>query len=393
MTLALVPFAAMLSAAMTLRDRTIRNVLAFGSVVVTGALASGCLPASPEGPGSNSAIDATSDMLAGGDAAAEAPNPPTFDGSFADFVSPPSPCNGWSQLCDRTYDRVSFPATHASMATSNPPWDFPAQTKSILQQLDDSIRTLMLEVHDVNGVLTLCLQSCDEGSLPLAGQLAQVQQFLATNPREVVTLIIDNRVDASRVASALDDAELSGFLHPQATDAGWPTLGSLITEGQRLVVFVEDATGAPSTLLPLWSFAWATGPDFHTSGDLTCASALGDAKNPLMLVLHFLTTADGVADAGEGGTPVLDSGALTSDGGEPIWTDAPLSGHASAALAATVNSDPFLFDRIQACQVQDSQLPSFVAVDFYDSSDVVTATQILNGLVPVSFAGQDGSTK
>lgn len=375
------------------------------SYAVFGALAFGCLSGSPDGSRSNPTLDAMAGTLADADASAPS-SPEPFDGALSDISTSISlPCNTWPQLCDRTYDKISFPTTHASMAYATPPWDFPAQRKSILQQLDDSIRALMLEVHDVAGVLTLCLQDCESGSLPLAGQLAQVQQFLAVNPREVVTLIIDNRVDPSRVASALGDAQLMAFLHPQAPGDPWPTLGSLISEGQRLVVFVEDATGAQSTLLPLWSFAWATGPDFHSAGDMTCAPALGNGASPLLLVLNYLTTPDAVADGEGGGAPNLDGGVMDDAADAPVGdledseseatsTDAPLSGHASDTLAPDVNSDPFLINRLEACQLQYSQLPNFVAVDFYDTSDVVTATQILNGLVPANFAEEaDGSTK
>jgi hypothetical protein len=138
---------------------------------------------------------------------------------------------------------------------------------------------------------------------------------------------------------------------------------------------------------------------------MTCAPALGNGASPLLLVLNYLTTPDAVADGEGGGAPNLDGGVMDDAADAPVGdledseseatsTDAPLSGHASDTLAPDVNSDPFLINRLEACQLQYSQLPNFVAVDFYDTSDVVTATQILNGLVPANFAEEaDGSTK
>ena len=54
-------------------------------------------------------------------------------------------CNGWPQLCERPYDRVTYPVAHAAMANSASFWTYPAQDKNLRAQLDDSIRGLMLE--------------------------------------------------------------------------------------------------------------------------------------------------------------------------------------------------------------------------------------------------------
>jgi hypothetical protein len=58
------------------------------------------------------------------------------------------------------------------------------------------------------------------------------------------------------------------------------------------------------------------------------------------------------------------------------------AGDPSPALAADVNTNPFLLDRLRACLSSYGRAPTFVAVDFYDRSDVMLATQIMNGLVP-----------
>src|SRR5262245_53522240 len=62
-------------------------------------------------------------------------------------AAPPLPCNGFSSLCDRSYDRVVFLGTHASMASGGS-WFRPAQGRTIGQQLaNGGVRALMLEVH------------------------------------------------------------------------------------------------------------------------------------------------------------------------------------------------------------------------------------------------------
>ena len=193
----------------------------------------------------------------------------------------------------------------------------------------------------------------------MRGSWGDVCAFLQDNPREVVTLIFDNQVPAARVAAALEQADLARWLYAQPRGAAWPTLGALIERNERLVVFVSDATDAPATLLPLWELAFATRPDFHAPADITCAPARGDASRAFLLVLHILTSA--------------------SDGGA--------AGHASPELAAQINFYPFLINRLRACELQHGRLPSFVAVDFYDQSEVVRATQELSGLIPAARTG------
>ena len=141
------------------------------------------------------------------------------------------------------------------MANLSPLFAHPAQRKSIRAQLDDTIRALMLEVHDRDGSLALCLGDCQGGSVAFGSGLDEVRAFLSDNPRDVVTLIVENHVAADRVAAGLDQAGLGAFLLAQTLDAPWPTLRQMIARGERLVVFVDDAAGAPATLLPLGSFA------------------------------------------------------------------------------------------------------------------------------------------
>jgi hypothetical protein len=321
-------------------------------------------------PGPPSASDGGGDTLPerGDDAVG-----PSFDsiGPSIDMAAGP-PCNAWPALCDRPYDQVVFPATHASI-TFGQNWKYPAQKKGIRAQLDESIRALMFEVHDLGGDLVACSQDCAEGHVLFRAGLDDVRAFLDDNPRQVLTLFIDNRVPAARVASAFDDAKLASLLHPQSPAAPWPTLGDLIARGERVVVFVDESAGAPATLLPFDGFAWKTGANFHVAGEMNCDAVRGDRHDPLMLVPHVLTEPRPVqaADASDAGP--------TGDGDASV---PEVPGFPSETLAQQVNRNPFLLERLAACRAQQNRLPTFVAVDFYDTSDVVSATQKLSGLVP-----------
>jgi hypothetical protein len=280
-----------------------------------------------------------------------------------DFPDPPgSPCNAWEELCDVAYDDVSFPVAHAAMANTASFWDFPAQRKPLRTQLDDSIRGLMLEVHLEDGELSLCFHDCAEGRGDLLSELRHVREFLDDNPREVVTLLVDNRAPAEEFAAVAAAAGLDAYLFSAEVTAGWPTLGELVEDGTRLVIFVQDAAGAPPGYRELRASIASTGDGFGQARDLDCEVAQGDEAASMLLVQHILVARDGASGAGgEGG-----AGAL---------------GRPSAALAETVNRDPFMSERLALCAASFGRNPTFVAVDFYDESDIIGATQRLGGLI------------
>jgi hypothetical protein len=269
-------------------------------------------------------------------------------------TSSPEPCNGWPELCERRYDRVTFPATHASAAAGSP-FKYPAQKRGVRAQLDDNIRAIALAIYDLDGDVVVCSEDCAEGHVVHTTALGDLRAFLDDNPRQVVTLFVENHVPAALVAGLLEEDGLSTFLLTWHAGDPWPTLGQMIASGRRLVVFADDTAGAPDTLVPSSPWMFSTSADFHSPGEMNCDARAGDPHSTFMLVQHFLTA------------PV--------DGSRP-------HGYPSEELAEEINHNPLLIDRLTGCRAQYNRAPSFVAVDFYDASDVVAATQTLNGLGP-----------
>jgi hypothetical protein len=310
-----------------------------------------------------------------GGAASPDAGPPTlgFGGAPAPTLPHGPPCNGRAELCDRRYDQVAVPVTHAAMANTADLWSFPAQTRNLRQQLDDSIRGLWLEVRALDGKPALCFGDCGQGHTSLRTEFGQVRSFLDANPREIVTLLVDNYVPASDIVAALDAADLTRTLGGPDAEAGWPTLADLIASNTRLVVFLRDAAGAPAECQPLDAWVRRTTRHAQSVRDLTCEITEGAADAPLLLVNEFLVQADDGAALGQGG----------GEGGAAGAAASTPPGRPSLELAASVNHNPELTTRLQRCASSLGQIPNFVAVDFYDASDVVTATQQLNGLIPV----------
>jgi hypothetical protein len=285
------------------------------------------------------------------------------------------PCNGWPVLCDRRYDEQVVATTRGAPADASPPFRYPAQRVGLRTQLDDGIRGLMLEVHETEGRLAFCSGSCLDGSSSVEAGLLDVAGFLADNPREIVTLFIDNRVAAPLIAAMFDRTKLTDQVFVRGDAAAWPTLREMIDQGRRLVVFLSDVRGAEAVFESTSARVATTRSEFQTPGEMICGLAPGQsqgAQSKLLLVYHTLSVC----------APV-DAGGLQVDAdGEEGDAGALFSCVPDEALAATINKNPFLIGRLRGCTEEHGRRPTFVAVDFEDSSDVMGASQKLAGLVP-----------
>jgi len=264
-----------------------------------------------------------------------------------------TPCNGHDEYCSKRYDELCQAATHDSVANSPDFWQVPAQSKSVREQLNASIGALMLSVYDDSGTLSVCRGDCDEGNTALASVLGSVRDFLDANPRQVVTLLLDSSVEASRVQREFEALELDHFAIAQAENAPWPTLGQMIESGSRLVVFSNAPDATAAWLLPRDVWIWETARDWTSLTSMKCNPAVGDRTRPLALIHHNLVD--------------------TADGG---------SHDPSVVLATTANAFAVVTERLEACASQSSRVPNFVAVDFAAVGDVVGATQVMNGVRP-----------
>jgi hypothetical protein len=117
------------------------------------------------------------------------------------------------------------------------------------------------------------------------------------NPNDVVTLLMVNIDDLpmSMYASVFESTGMSSLAYspPSAnlTNTAWPTLGSLINNGTRLVAFVD--TEADYSTVPYiiseFTNVWETAYDLtDTTFDCDVNRTQGDTSNQLYLINHFL---------------------------------------------------------------------------------------------------------
>jgi hypothetical protein len=302
-------------------------------------------------------------------------------------------CDGSPAICAKRLDQVVFPGTHNSFAAADEPgWHFANQRFAISRQLDDGIRALLLDVHngvpsddglvrtdfaaegaDANKVaaalppralglaerlagplgigmpagkprLYLCHTLCELGAEPLAPELGAIAAFLDAHPRTFLVVIVEDYVPAARIAAAFRAAGLAAQAATLPRDAPLPTVGRLLGEGKRLVVFSEKRGGEPAWYMPAFSFIQDTPLGANRPDQLSCERFRGDADSPLLLINHWI----------------------------PPFPPSP-------RLNAAIGTAAFLRRRVRRCMRERGEEGAIVAVDFYERTAVVRVARELNG--------------
>ncbi|MEZ5236545.1 MAG: hypothetical protein R2749_28200 [Acidimicrobiales bacterium] len=194
----------------------------------------------------------------------------------------------------------------------------------------------------------LCHGYCELGATPASEGFGQLREFLEHNPDEVVLLYVQDSTEPGDTVRALDDAGLARYAYAHPDGAPWPTLGSMIANGTRLVVLAEQHGGTEGT--PAWfqrAFALTqdTPYDAARPEQLSCAANRGPADAPLFLLNHWLAAGPAVEDQ-----------------------------------ARLLNDAAFLDAHVQRCRVERGRPVNVIAVNFVDIGDVVGATARANGL-------------
>ncbi|OJJ49605.1 hypothetical protein ASPZODRAFT_128091 [Penicilliopsis zonata CBS 506.65] len=155
------------------------------------------------------------------------------------------PCNGYPEFCARQYSNITMVTAH------NSPFVRPGniasnQALDVTSQLNDGIRMLQFQTHLVNGTMYLCHTSCELLNMgPLEDYLTTVAKWMKKNPYDVVTILVGNGdyVAPGNYTSAFQNSGILDYVYtpsviPMSVD-DWPTLSSMILNGNRLVVFMD----------------------------------------------------------------------------------------------------------------------------------------------------------
>ncbi|KAJ7084558.1 PLC-like phosphodiesterase [Mycena belliarum] len=285
-------------------------------------------------------------------------------------------CNGRAEFCSRLYSNVTYVGAHDSFAFSADPFALARdQEVDIPTQLSLGVRLLQVQAHMNGNVLHFCHTSCnlfDGGSV--LSYLKLVKTFLDANPDEVLTLLFTNPEGLSPATvwkPLFDAAGLTNLTYvppslPVKQNA-WPTLGSMLDSGTRVVVFLDsqaDGAHPTPTLLPEFSMIWET-PFSVTNASFPCS--VDRIHGPLAteehmyLINHSLNT--NIIPIGDG--------VIIPD---PL--DAPHTNGVPSILAHANECAP----------LGGGRAPSFVLLDFVNLGAGFQAADVLNGVSPTGSA-------
>jgi hypothetical protein len=302
-------------------------------------------------------------------------------------------CNGEAALCDRRVEEVVFPGAHNAMSNQDiPDWMFPHHQAGLVPMLQDGIRAFAIDMHygfpggariktDFDGKsaaklteavgpeaaaiaerirntlvgadegrrgVYFCHGFCELGAYEVTPVLREMRDFLVANPDEVIILIIEDYVSTADIVKAFDDAQMTDLVYKGPVDAPWPTLRTLITMNQRVIVFIESNTPGVPWLRPVDGQIQETPYTFHGVAELSCKPNRGGTNGSLFLLNTWIET-----------TP----------------TPKPSN-------AEIVNAHDALLARARKCERERRHLPNILLVDFYRSGDVVGVAREMNGEEP-----------
>lgn len=295
-------------------------------------------------------------------------------------VSPSAPreCQGSARLCDRPYDEVAYLTSHNAMSTTVDRFIGPLQDPAITTQLDDGVRALQIDTYRwerpdeitarldgsdftgeqrtliaaaVNKVnpprdgLWLCHAVCRAGAVELVPTLRTIGDWMNDHPTDVLTLIVQDAITAEDTAEAIDQAGLTDLVHTPDPDPAepWPTLGEMIDDGRRLVVFAEQADGPQAWYRNFYRYGMETPFSFRSPDEMSCTPHRGGTGKRLFLLNHFITDAGG-----------------------------------SRLDAGKVNARRYVLDRVQDCERERGRPVNFIAVDYTTIGDARGAVDTLN---------------
>ncbi|KAG0322469.1 hypothetical protein BGZ99_003337 [Dissophora globulifera] len=271
-------------------------------------------------------------------------------------------CNGYAELCAKTYDQVSYATTHNAYA-SNTGALAANQDNNISIQLKDGIRALMLDAYNTStndpNEIELCHTSCsllDAG--PLTKTLGQIKAFLDANPNEVVTIFWENagNLTPAHFQNAYQAAGVTNYLYTQTTGSTtWPTLADMISSGKRLVNYVDSGADASVPwLMAEYDFVFETPFEIALGAAYLCTvDRPKDQRKQMYVMNHFISRTIAVSG---------------------VNADLPQPG------AADQTNGPDLVSHANSCQSTFNQIPTFVAVDFYEKGSLLQTVAQLNGV-------------
>ena len=246
-------------------------------------------------------------------------------------------CNGSIAMCELTLGEAVFAGTHnAFSAADSPGWFIANQRRTIERQLSDGIRLFLIDAHwgiedargrvrtdfksegrsrnkvakalppeqleaavrlagrvgagDLEGErdVWLCHTVCELGATRMVDTLTEMRTFLDRNRGEVLILFVEPYVAPAEIEKVFAKSGLDRYVATLSRDEPLPTLGELVRENRRVIVFAEkDADGTVPWYLDGFSFVQDTPLGAENVRQLSCELSRGTADSPLLMLNHW----------------------------------------------------------------------------------------------------------
>lgn len=268
---------------------------------------------------------------------------------------------------DLSYDKNAYIGSHNAYANFANGFWYAQQSESLRTQLGQGATTLLLDIWYDDG--DIYLKHEDKGWLQpfvanqkLSTALETIREFLTLQTREPVTIVFEDRVEASHqslIRKAFEDSDTwSMVFNPDTYDVGtkgWPTLNELFAMKTPIVVFTSNTSS----------------PDFAYQWKYMSENVYGDAS---LDESTWLDPRSASRPLGE-----LDLCALNHF---PTWSVSGFILTKWIQYLKRTNRSSVVKKMIDACQTKWSRYPNYINADFWEipSSDgMVDAIVYLNG--------------
>jgi hypothetical protein len=278
-------------------------------------------------------------------------------------------CNANADLCSIKYSNVSFVGTHDSAFVGDLDDPRVNQVVSVTDQLNQGVRFLQAQTHkeEITGTLSMCHTSClllNSGSLE--DYLTTVKKWLDANENALVTMLLTNgdNVDVSEFGDVVESVGLKDYAFVPSTSPkplskdDWPTMGEMINDGKRFVLFLDYGADESTTpfVLDEFSYFFETPFDVTDASFSSCSVDRPPKSSPdgkMYIVNHFLDKA------------VLGSDILVPDNDADFQTNAATGPGSIGA-------------QVKLCEGSYGRSPNVVLLDMFNRGDWLPAQQAMN---------------
>lgn len=230
-----------------------------------------------------------------------------------------------------TYDEAIFIISNYSGISATTP-----EESTITELLENDVNGFRFYVRQDNKNKLLLVKNPDNSYMPLQDVLDIIRETLDVDSTRILTLFLDFNFSPDLLENAFHGSGLHSYLYIHDVENNWPSLQSLVSSNQRLVIFSTQVhINSPSWLHYIWHFAIK--PLSLSSDDISSANEIfdGDPQKHLLVFNGF---------------------------------NSPSIIEMQNELNNPATQNPYYIEMLKRVWISNGKTPNFVMMDRYDSS-------------------------